>query len=208
MSEAGDALGFEGTYPLDGSFWFAGEEAAAMPWRYGDLLAVPASAGQSRDSKGRTWFALMVGHPACDLGAKGAPKGVQVFRVHPLRSVSRPQRAEIIAGYTLDGQGRMRVARLNFVYLAPVPGSATHEESMFADLREPVRIPLPDLTEAGRLAAMTHEARVAVLRRDALFRYRWNLSLEQVFALERARISGDSAFEGPRPPWATGWAAS
>lgn len=203
MSEAGEALGFEGTYPLDERFWFPAEQSAVVPWRYGDLVAVPASAENARDGKGRPWLALMVGHPACDLGAKGAPKGVQLFRVHPLKAVSRPQRSEIIAGYTVDPAGQLRVARLNCVYLAPVPGSATHAQSMFADLREPVRVPLMELTEAGRIAAMTHEARVAVLRRDALFRYRWNLSLDDVFALEQSRIAGDDAFEGPRPQWAT-----
>ena len=193
---------FEGTYPFDEGFWFDNRKSTEVPWRFGDLLAVPPLTEAARDSKGRPWLALMVGHPACDLGAKGAPKGVQVFRVHPLKAVSRQQRSEIIVGYTLDLQGQMRVARLNLVYLAPVPGSPTHDQPMFADLREPIRIPLPDLEAAGRLAAMTHEARVAVLRRDALFRYRWNLSLDQVFALERTRIAGDQAFEGPKPDWA------
>lgn len=202
MTEAGEALGYEGTYPLDEHFWAPPGDAETLPWRYGDLIAVPDSNAQARDSKGRPWLALMVGHPACDLGAKGAPKGVQAFRVHPISSVSRPQRQEIIAGYTLDAAGQLRVARLNLAYLAPVPSAPKHGQAMFADLRETIRVPLADLQEAGRLAAMTHEARVALLRRDALFRYRWNLSLGQVFAFERERIGGDQHFGSAKPVWA------
>lgn len=81
----------------------------------------------------------------------------------------------------------MRVARLNLVFLAPVPGSPTHDQPMFTVFREPMRLPLSDLKPVGRLAAMAHDARVAVLRRDALFGYRGKLSLDQVFALERTR---------------------
>jgi len=49
---------------------------------------------------------------------------------------------------------------------------------------------------------MSHDARVAVLRRDAYFRYRWPVSLDDVLNLERFRIEADSNFVGPRPPWA------
>lgn len=203
MSEAGEALGFEGTYPLDEHFWVPGGQDTQYPLRFGDLASVPSSEQAAQDSKGKPWFAAMVVHPNCDLGPKGAPLGVQVVRVHPLKKVSVRQRAEIVAGFTVDEAGAVRVARINFVYLAGVPGSATHSEPMFADLRETVRISLANLAAAGRLAAMTHEARVAILARDALFRYRWNLTPVEVYKLERARISNDPRFEGPKPLWAT-----
>lgn len=54
---------------------------------------------------------------------------------------------------------------------------------------------------SGVMAAMSHDARVALLRRDAYFRYRWPLTLQAVATLERDRIVGDSAFAGPRPDW-------
>ena len=58
---------------------------------------------------------------------------------------------------------------------------------MFADLRRSVRIPVEHLQAAGRVGAMSLDARVAVLRRDAYFRYRWPLSLDDVLNLERFR---------------------
>lgn len=34
------------------------------------------------------------------------------------------------------------------------------------------------------------------------FRFRWNISLDQIRELERARIMADDEFLGPRPTWA------
>jgi hypothetical protein len=139
-------------------------------------------------------------HPSCELGAKGAPNGVQVVRVHRLREVSAPQRNEIRAGF-VEREGGITVARANFVYLAPVPGDEHLGEELFADLRATARVEFADLAD-NRRAAMSHDARLALLRRDLYFRYRWMLTLEAVTALERDRIAGDSACAGPRPDWA------
>jgi hypothetical protein len=49
---------------------------------------------------------------------------------------------------------------------------------------------------------MTHDARVALLRRDTYFRYRWTLTLDAVVTLERDLTEHDSNFLGPRPSWA------
>ena len=205
MSDAGEALGFEGIYPADGGFWVPFDQQSLYPWRYGDLVALPHGETTVQDGKGRTWFAAMVVHPTCDLGAKAAPSGSQLVRVRRLQDVSERQRTEIAAGFAVDAEGVTRVARVNCVYLAGVSGATAHSEPMYADLRETVRLPLGVVEAAGRIAAMTHEARVAIIRRDALFRYRWNLTLGDVYEQERARISVDSRFEGPKPDWASSY---
>ncbi len=153
------------------------------------------------DSKGRAWRALMITHPSCEVVSKGAPDGVQAARVYWLREVSQRQQAEIMTGY-VEVDETLRPARVHQVYLAPAPGTS-HHERMFADLRKSVRVPLANLQGAGRVAAMSHDARLAVLRRDVYFRYRWPLTSGAVLELERSRIVRDGAFQGPRPTWAT-----
>jgi len=200
-------LTFTGTYPDDADWWMSPDDGA--PWRYGDLVRTPATAADDGaiDSKGRPWRALLLTHPSCELSAKGTPAGVQAVRVFRLREVSQRQGAEIVTGYVEVG-GALRVARVHQVYVAPVPGDTTLSERLFADLRQTVRIPFDVLHAAGRAAAMSHEARVAVLRRDIYFRYRWPLSLHAVAELEARRIGADSEFVGPRPAWAPSSPAS
>lgn len=192
-------LPFVGTYPADDQYWVPTSEAELYPPRYGDLFA-PEGLGLV-DSKGRSWVAVMATHPSCELGAKTAPNGVQVVRVHRLREVSTRQRDEVRTGF-VEANGQIRPTRLNMVYLGPVAGRDGLNEELWADLRATARLDLEALKNAGRIAAMTHDARLALLRRDLAFRYRWQLPPEQILELEQARISGDSAFEGPRPAWA------
>lgn len=173
--------------------------AEQYPLRYGDVFATP-ELDQCRDSKGRLWRAAMAVHPSCELGAKDAPNGVQVVRVHKLREVSNGQAAEIRAGFR-ESDGRIELCRVNMVYLAGIAQAPGLDEELFVDLRANSRVPLDSL-RAGRVSAMTHDARVAVLRRDAYFRYRWPLSLQAVADMEAGRIRTDAAFAGPRPSWA------
>ncbi len=142
----------------------------------------------------------MAVHPSWELGSKAAPLGVQVVRVHRLSEVSRSQRDEIRTGFR-EQDGQVRIARVNYVYLAPVQGDDDLDRELMADLRASARVPLLDL--AGlRAAAMSHDARVAVLAREIYFRHRWPVTPADVLALERERISRDPAFVGPRPVWA------
>lgn len=198
-------LPFEGTYPPDSDFWFRAADPDEYPWRYGDLVATPEGAERfgAVDSKGRPWRALMLTHPSRELSAKGAPGGVQAVRVYWLREVSQRQGTEVITGFA-EVDGRMRVARAHQVYLAPVPGHVRLGERMFADLRQSVRIPTDYLRAAGRVSAASHNARLAVLRRDIYFRYRWAMSLDDVLNLEKFRIEADNNFAGPRPQWTAG----
>lgn len=191
-------LPFEGTYPSDADFWVDPADATAYPYRYGDLFACPQAAGVE-DSKGKPWRAVMALHPSCELGDKGAPDGIQVLRVHRLREVGQSIREQIRTGFRTTERG-VAPARVNLIYLAPPPGVPDSEE-MFADLRKTARVPADALETAGRLAAMSHDARLAVLRRDIYFRYRWDLPTSELLRMEAGRIASDSAFRGPKPRW-------
>lgn len=190
-------LPFDGTYPADDDYWVPPGEAHEYPPRYGDLFATPDS-DEFRDSKGKLWSAVMAVHPSCEMGDKGAPDGIQVVRVYLLRQVSIAQRDEIRTGFRVSEEG-IRLARVNTAYLAPPPEGP--KEELYADFRKTARIPSDKLL-GGRHAAMTHNARLAVLRREIYFRYRWDLPIEELLRLEHGRISNDPSFRGPRPNWA------
>lgn len=187
---------FPGQYPAANRFWPPAEDSLLYPLRYGDLFATPDNKA-CRDSKGAPWHAVIALHPSCELQSKGAPLGVNVARVRLLKSVSIPQRAEIVAGVVAVGL-EMRVARVNTAYIAGTPDDyASHHDDMFADLRETTRVPRESLV---RIAPMSHDARLALLKRDTYFRFRWNVDLEIVVRLEQNRIlSGE--FPGPTPDW-------
>lgn len=191
-------LSFAGTYPEDSGFWVASGGADQYPLRYGDVFATPDGLPQVGDLEGR-WHALLALHPSCELGVKAAPGGVQVARIHELHTLADPQAQQQIRVGLKEVDGRIQVVRANTMYLAPLSGT---DAELFADLREVSRVPLASLQDAGRLAVMTHDARIALLRRDIYFRYRHLLSLDDLVALEARRIRDDPNFAGPKPPWA------
>lgn len=59
-----------------------------------------------------------------------------------------------------------------------------------------------ELVKLTRIAALDHDARVGLIRREIYFKYRWFLSWNEVRDAEAARISNDSTFTGPKPDWA------
>ncbi len=73
---------------------------------------------------------------------------------------------------------------------------------MYADFRQVRRVRYDDLMTAGRIAAMDHDARVAFIRREMYYKYRWIVPMADVRALEATRILADPAFAGPKPAWA------
>ena len=87
-------------------------------------------------------------------------------------------------------------------FVAPVPGSQL-AEPMFANLREIAAAPREQFTPQRRVGALTHDARVSLIRRYLYFRFRLALSFEQVRDMEAARIRSDPAFGGPKPDWAS-----
>ena len=95
----------------------------------------------------------------------------------------------------------MLVAHTHTFWLAPPPAEDV-DVDFYVDFQRCQRVLLSDLIMAGRRAAMTHDARVYLIRRELYYRYRWLVPLDSVYKLEQVRISADSNFVGPRPTWA------
>jgi len=196
-------------YTEPGAYWVPAaesEQADAWPHRYGDLFHAPASDAHGiplTGTEGNPWEAVMVYSPSCELISKAKPTDtVEVVRV--LRLDTQPdQRAAqaIITGWQ-EREGRLTVAFAHTIFLAPVPSHSTHDHPMFAHLKSTARVTVGDLRAAGRIGALTHDARVAVIRRDLYYRYRWLVPMADVKAAEIDRISHDPHFTPPRPDWA------
>jgi hypothetical protein len=177
---------------LDASEYYVSDgERDRYPLRQGDLVR-GATVG------GAKWLAAQVIHPTCEL-PKSAVKRIQVARVRSLAELGDDfERALVVAGYReVDGQRRVAVA--NTFFLPPWTDGG---EPCFADFRELASVPRSAATVARRVAAITHECRVTLIRRYLYFRFRLAFRLEDVRAWEAKRIANDPAFEGPRPRWA------
>jgi hypothetical protein len=144
------------------------------------------------------WHAVLVLHPSCELGAKatGVSRAL-VARVYRVADIGAKQHATVRAGFA-ERDGAIGPAHVNTFWMAPVP--AAGDVDLFADFRSLVQVPTASLER--RLAAMTHEARLHLIRREMLFKYRWQVPLEVIRNNEIARIEADPHFEGPRPDWA------
>lgn len=191
-------------YPLPADYWAVPPDDQARPLRYGDLFRAPASSASGQPlvtAAGSAWHAVMALSPSCELVTKAKDTDlVEVARVIPLAAQDPKPAAAITAGWQ-ERDGRVTVAFAHTVFLAGVPHSETHDGAMFATLKDTVRVRFGDLRAAGRIAALDHDARVAVIRRELYYRYRWLVPMTDVQALEAARISSDLHFTGPRPPW-------
>jgi hypothetical protein len=185
----------DGWYPPWDRYFVEDPDPADFPVRQGDLMWPP---DETPPGSRKPWVACVVIHPSCELGAKTEPPDplvVQVFRLG-----SAPDRAQeaIVLGMTPDADGLM-VAWAHTFFLPPV---GEYSEPMFADFRKVARVPREQLTVERRVGALTHDARVYFIRRKLYWEQRWFFELDDVYGFERTRISGDSAFAGPRPPWA------
>jgi hypothetical protein len=191
-------------YPPPGEYWVTPPDDAERPFRYGDLFHAPAQSATGTPlttNTGEPWHAVMVLSPSCEVISKAKDTStVEVARVVPLSGQDPKAGAAIVAGWQ-EKQGRVTVAFASTVFLAGVPHAPTHEEGMFADLRQTTRVTMADLRGASRIAALDHDARVAVIRREIYYRYRWLVPMEQVHDNEAARIRNDPDFTEPRPPW-------
>lgn len=188
-------------YPPTAEYWVDPAEAHAYPLRYGDLCATPR-VPELRRKTGKYWHRVLVLSPSCEMGAKATDSTqVLVARVYAADDgIGEKQRAAVRMGWQENG-GRRKVAHAATMWLAPPP-NGPQDRDLFADFRTARPVPLADLRTAGRVAAMTHEARLYLIRREMGFRYRWMVDLEAVRAAEAERIRNDEAFEGPRPDWA------
>lgn len=168
-------------------------ERQRYPLRQGDLLPGPTVDRQ-------TWRAAMILHPTCELG-KRAVEAIQVARVRSLADLDDDfQRALVVAGYR-ELEGRRRVALASTFFLPPWEAGG---EPCFANFRELESVPRAAATSAKRVAAITHDCRVTLVRRYLYFRFRLAFAPADVRAWEARRIGADPAFEGPRPSWVPG----
>lgn len=195
----------EAWYPRPDDYWVPAAEADERPNRYGDLFHTPAHDAHGApltDKSGVLWHAVMALSPSCELIAKAKPTDtVEVARVLRLDSQASQAAKAIVAGWQ-EKNSRITIAFAHTVFLAPVPDHATHAVPMFAHLKSTTRVTLADLRQADRIAALDHDARVSIIRRDIYYRYRWLIPRADVEAAEQNRISNDPHFAPPRPDWA------
>lgn len=187
-------------YPPADTYWVRTDEVDAYPLRHGDVVATP-DLDVCRTQKGQLWSHVVVLHPSCELGAKAlADTEVVVARVNRVTDIGAQQRASVRVGFA-ERDGELVVAHANTFWMPPLPGQGD-DTDFYADFRRPQRVPLAALRAAGRVAAMTHDARVYLIRRELYFRYRWLTTVDDIRQLEAVRIAGDPHFVGPRPGWA------
>jgi len=162
------------------------------PLRQGDLVG-PVMIGGTRTP------IVQIVHPTCDLG-KASVDHVQVCVVKSLSILTNVSERERVVAGMREKEGRFLVA---FAHTFFLPGMLDDDEGMFADFRGLHLVDRRDVSLANRQVALTHDCRVHFIRRWLYFRFRILLSLDQVRGLEAERIRADSAFLGPKPPWAS-----
>lgn len=185
----------DGWYPDADDYYVSDPDPALFPVRQGDLMQPPDDAV---DSKGRPWVACQVIHPSCEIVAKAEPPDLQVIRVLLLSSVKGKFHEAILRGLNFV-DGSPRVAWANTFFLPPAAGA---QEPMFADFRQPRRVPRAQLDVSRRVAALTHDTRVYFIRRKLYWEQRWLMDPRDLFGLEASRIRGDPKFLGEKPEWA------
>lgn len=169
---------------------------SAYPVRQGDVFETPEDAGSLAE-----WKGFMLVHPTCEIRKAAL---LQVARLHAVSELPEPfQQTLLTYGYKDLGDGNVQVAYANTFWLPPASETGTLAEPMFVDFREVAMVGPERVEKALRARTMSHDARLYLIRRKILFRYRWNLPLEQIKALEAHRIGRDATFEGPRPDWAS-----
>jgi len=198
------AFASDAWYPSPGEYWVTPPADEERPFRYGDLFAAPAQSATGHHlatPSGQPWHGVMVLSPSCEIISKAKDDtAVEVARVVPLTAQDAKNAAAIVVGWQ-EKEGRVTVAFASTVFLAGVPHTPTHAEGMFADLKQTTRVTMADLRAAGRIAALDYDARVAVIRREIYYRYRWLVPMQQVRDNEAVRIKNDPFFTEPRPPW-------
>lgn len=206
---ASEDISGDAWYPSPDAYWVPTAEATepgVWPHRFGDLFHAPATDAHGvalTSGDGKPWHAVMVYSPSCEVISKAKDSDtVEVARVLRLDKQPDQNAMKAITTGWQERNYRVTVAYAHTVFLAPVPGHATHTFPMFAHLKSSARVTLSDLRTAGRIAALTHDARVAVIRRDLYYRYRWLVPTADVKAAEIDRIANDPHFTPPRPDWA------
>lgn len=182
-------------YPPAEEYFVPKEEDDEYPVRQGDIF------GLSPDPQ-NPWLGCMVVHPSCEIQT-GKSTLVQVARIHAVSELADDfQKVSLAFGFS-ERDGDVRIAFANTFWLPPAAGSGPFSEPMYVDFREISLAASKNLHQTKRVRALSHEARLYLIRRKIYFRYRWNLELADVRRTEAQRIGGDPTFRGPKPPWAT-----
>jgi hypothetical protein len=174
-----------------GRYWIASDAAVSYPLRQGDLVA-------GFQSGPAEWLAAQIVHPSCELGKRSMGR-VQVARVRPLSDLADDVSRELVMAGFRDANGYRKVAVAHTFFLTPWSDDG---EPCFVNFREMRSIDRASVSLDSRVATMTHDCRVAWIRRWIYFRLRLTVTLAQVREMEAERIAGDPSFEGPRPEWA------
>jgi hypothetical protein len=172
-------------------YWIPDAETDVYPLRQGDLVACPEDSGLG-------WLAAQIVHPSCELGKRSVAR-VQVARVRPLSDLTDHFSRELVMAGFRETSGHRKVAVAHTFFLTPWSDDG---EPCFVNFRELRSIDRASISLDSRVATMTHDCRVAWIRRWIYFRLRLTVTLAQVREMEAERIAGDPAFEGPRPDWA------
>lgn len=172
-------------------YWIPPSSSADYPLRQGDIV-------RSRYlTEELGWEAGMIVHPTCEI-AKTSVTELQLVEVMPLAKLSSDfDRALVTAGFQ-EKNGHRQVAVAHTFFLAPTPDDT---RPAFANFRKLEAVPQDDAELEHRVAAMTHGCRVSFIRRWLYFRFRVTFSMDDVLALEAARIRADPDFQGPKPSW-------
>lgn len=181
-------------YPLAEEYYVDNPDSDDFPVRQGDLMMTPDGVV---DASGQPWYACQLVHPTCEV-PKASVTELHVIRVRSLSSVGAKDQEAIIRGLEYK-DGSPRIAWANTFFLPPIGGL---DQPMFSDFRAVMRVPKSGLDVARRIAALSHDTRVAFIRRKLYWEQRWMLHLEDVRSLEASRIRADGAFAGPKPEWA------
>jgi hypothetical protein len=181
-------------YPPGEIYFVDPREADDYPARQGDVFDAPEEEGALSE-----WKGFVLTHPTCEL--RKAPE-VQIARIRLVSELPDPfQQALVTFGFR-DRGGTIEVAYAHTFWLPPATRDGALSEPMFAVFRDVLTVDRGRVDSDRRARALSHEARLYLIRRKILFRYRWALTLDQVRKLEADRIRRDPSFEGPRPDWA------
>lgn len=195
------------------NYWVPKEEAQQRPFRYGDLFNSPASdkpSSQSQltsehgDLEGRTrspWFAAVVLSPSCEVGDKAKDETpILIARVKNANDIDSGLLAKIIAGWEMKNN-KVTVAFSKYAYLQPVSFNDKYSGHSFIDYTQTTWVSYKELKAAERVAALDHEARACLVRREIYYKYRWVVPLSEIKRLEKLRIDNDPNYIGPKPDW-------
>jgi hypothetical protein len=182
-------------YPDADEYYVPPDDESQYPTRQGDVFEVRS------DVTPPDWAGFIVVSPSCEVQSKATD--AQVARLRRVSDLPDEfQRVQVTYGFDTRDPAVVKVAFAHTFWMPPALDDGPLSGDLFANFREVISIPQVAVLPEVRARAMTHEARLYFIRRKVFYRYRWNLTIEDVRTLEEERIASDANFAGPRPLWA------